>query len=170
MKNIFTLFTIGFCAFNSYAQISKAEIVATGLTCSMCSNAINKQLKKLPEVEKVDIDLNSNTFTILLRKNNTISPKILKESVQKAGFFVGSMLVTMDFDNQKIDDNIKLKKDNLNLVFIDTNPKILNGLTKFKILDKGYLVMKEFKKNLKSYSKYPSYLLDDEEDYHLKTL
>lgn len=155
---------------NSFAQISKAEIVATGLTCSMCSNAINKQLKKLPEVEKVDIDLNSNTFTILLKKNNTISPKVLKESVQKAGFFVGSMVVTIDFDNQKIDDNSKLKKDNLNLVFIDTNQKTLNGLTKFKVLDKGYLVMKDFKRNLKSYSKYSSYLIDNEDDYHLKTL
>jgi copper chaperone CopZ len=155
---------------NSFAQITKAEIVATGLTCSMCSNAINKQLKKLPEVENVAIDLNTNTFTISLKKNNNISPRILKESVQKAGFFVGSMIVTMDFDNQKIVDNSKLKKDNLNLIFIDTNSKTLNGLEKFKILDKGYLVMKDFKKNLKFYSKYASYNLDNEDDYHLKTL
>lgn len=159
-----------FCIFNSFAQITKAEIVATGLTCSMCSNAINKQLKKLPEVEKVDIDLNSNTFIVYLKKNNNISPKTLKESVQKAGFFVGSMIVTMDFDNQKINDNSKLKKDNLNLIFIDTNPKTLNGITKFKVLDKGYLVMKDFKKNLKLYSKYPSYNLDNENDYHLKSI
>jgi len=155
---------------NSFAQISKAEIVATGLTCSMCSNAINKQLKKLPEVENVAIDLNTNTFTVSLKKNNNISPKILKESVQKAGFFVGSMIITMNFDNQKIDENSKIKKDNLNLIFIDTNQKILNGLTKFKVLDKGYLVMKDFKKNLKIYSKYASYNLDNEDDYHLKPL
>ena len=154
----------------TFAQLSKVEIVATGLTCSMCSNAINKQLKKLPEIEKVDIDLNSNTFTLFLTKNNTISPKILKESVQKAGFFVGSMIVTMAFDNQKIDNNTKLKKDNLNLIFIDSNAKILNGLQKFKVLDKGYVVMKDFKKNQKLYSKYPTYLLENEDDYHLKTL
>ena len=152
------------------AQISKAEIVATGLTCSMCSNAINKQLKKLPEVEKVDIDLNSNTFTVYLKKNNTISPRILKESIQKAGFFVGSMLITMNFDNQKIADNSNIKKENLNLIFIDTEAKILNGLTRFKVLDKGYLVMKDFKKNAKQYVKYPSYLIDNEDDYHLKTI
>ncbi len=155
---------------NSFAQISKAEIVATGLTCSMCSNAINKQLKKLPEVENVAIDLNTNTFTVSLKKNSTITPRILKESVQKAGFFVGSMIVTINFDNQKIDENSKIKKDNLNLIFIDTNQKILNGLTKFKVLDKGYLVMKDFKKNLKIYSKYASYNLDNEDDYHLKPL
>ncbi len=170
MKNKVFLLLLLFCAFNSFAQITKAEIIATGLTCSMCSNAINKQLKKLPEVEKVDIDLNSNTFTISLKKNTTISPRILKESVQKAGFFVGSMLITIDLDNLKIDDNLKLKKDNLNLVFIDINPKTVNGLTRFKVLDKGYLVMKDFKKNLKVYAKYPTYGLENEDDYHLKLL
>ena len=36
----------------SNAQIVKAEIRATGLTCSMCSNAINKQLKALPNYEE----------------------------------------------------------------------------------------------------------------------
>lgn len=155
---------------NSFAQITKAEIVATGLTCSMCSNAINKQLKKLPEVEKVTIDLNTNTFIVSLKKNNSITPRILKESVQNAGFFVGSMNITISFDNQKISENSKLKKDNLNLIFIDSNTKTLNGMTKLKVLDKGYLVMKDFKKNLKLYSKYPTYLLDNEDDYHLKTL
>lgn len=155
---------------NSFAQISKAEIIATGLTCSMCSNAINKQLKKLPEVEKVTIDLNTNTFIVSLKKNNTITPRILKESVQNAGFFVGSMNIIISFDNQKISENSKLKKDNLNLIFIDSNTKTLNGMTKLKVLDKGYLVMKDFKKNLKLYSKYPTYLFDNEDDYHLKTL
>jgi len=46
------------------AQITKVEIMATGLTCSMCSNAINKQLKTIDEVENVDIDLNKNLFIV----------------------------------------------------------------------------------------------------------
>ena len=41
--------------YNVNAQISKAEIVATGLTCSMCSNAINKQLKSLTEVDLLSL-------------------------------------------------------------------------------------------------------------------
>ncbi|MBK8850443.1 MAG: heavy-metal-associated domain-containing protein [Saprospiraceae bacterium] len=53
---------------NADAQISKAEIVATGLTCSMCSNAINKQLKSLTDVDSVVIDLNTNTFVVHLKK------------------------------------------------------------------------------------------------------
>lgn len=72
---------------NTNAQISKAEIRATGLTCSMCSNAINKQLKSLPEVVNVETDLNTNTFTVTLVEGNTLSPKIFKEKVEKAGFY-----------------------------------------------------------------------------------
>ena len=57
---------------SAFAQLSRVDIVATGLTCSMCSNAINKQLKTLTDVEKVDIDLNTNTFVVFLKKNNQI--------------------------------------------------------------------------------------------------
>jgi copper chaperone CopZ len=154
----------------SNAQISKAEIVATGLTCSMCSNAINKQLKKLSDVEKVDIDLNTNTFTVFLKKGNVVSPRILKESIEKAGFFVGSMIVTMNFENQKIEDNSKIKKGNLNLIFLDPKTKTLSGITKLKVLDKGYVVLKEYKKLSKTYSKNTTYLFDNEDDYHLATI
>ncbi len=64
--------------FISNAQIAKVEIMATGLTCSMCSNAINKQLKTLAEVEKVDIDLNKNLFLITLKKDNQLTPKTFR--------------------------------------------------------------------------------------------
>jgi copper chaperone CopZ len=77
------------------AQITKVEIMATGLTCSMCSNAINKQLKTMSEVEKVDIDLNKNLFVVTLKNDNKLTPKAFKDKVEKAGFFVGSMVLFM---------------------------------------------------------------------------
>ena len=57
MKTIYILITSMVLMFslNSNAQIVKAEIRATGLTCSMCSNAINKQLKTVPEVVNVEL-------------------------------------------------------------------------------------------------------------------
>ena len=94
------------------AQISKAEIVATGLTCSMCSNAINKQLKSMPEVESVSTDLNTNTFTVQLKANNTLTPKALKNSIEKTGFFIGSLVLTVDLgvvngqENEKVQNQI----------------------------------------------------------------
>ena len=152
--------------FISNAQIAKVEIMATGLTCSMCSNAINKQLKTMAEVEAVDIDLNKNLFVIKLKAENKLTPKAFKDKVEKAGFFVGSMVLFMNFNNQPVEDNKHID----NYIFIDTKAQTLKGLTKVKLLDKGYVTTKEYKKLSKSFVKYSSYNNDNEQDFHLKAM
>jgi copper chaperone CopZ len=154
----------------SYAQIRKVEIIATGLTCSMCSNAINKQLKSLKEVDSVSTDLNTNTFTVYLKKDNALKPRVLKEGVEKAGFFVGSMVMTIAFDTVDAQENKMVKAGEVNYVVVDSKAKTLNGDTKIQVLDKGFVTSKEFKKLQKSYSKVPTYALENEDDYHIKTL
>ncbi len=163
-KTIFAilLLAIGIMA---NAQITKVEIMATGLTCSMCSNAINKQLKTISDVQKVDIDLNKNLFVIWLKTENKLTPKIFKDKVEKAGFFVGSMLLFINFNNQSVEDNKQIG----NYIFIDTKTQILNGLTKVKLLDKGYVTTKEYKKLAKFYLKYQSYSNYNEDTFHIKT-
>ena len=170
MKSTFLYLILFVFSLNANAQITKAEIVATGLTCSMCSNAINKQLKALAGVEKVETDLNTNTFTVFIKKDATITPRILKDRVEKAGFFVGSMVVTMSFENLKITDNLSVNENKLSLIFIDSKPKTLNGEVKLKILDKGFVTQKEFKKLSKLYAKYTSYSYENEDNYHIKPI
>ena len=148
------------------AQILKAEIVATGLTCSMCSNAIQKQLKALNEADSISTDLNSNTFTVYLKKENSLTPKTFKERVEKAGFFIGSMIVTMPFNNLKVENNTRAG----NYIFLDAKPQTINGPTKVKVLDKGFVTAKEYKKLLKTYSNSATYVLDNEEDFHFRIL
>ncbi len=157
-------------AMQANAQITKAELVATGLTCSMCSNAINKQFKSMPEVESVTTDLNSNTFTINLKKENTLTPKAFKDKVEKAGFFIGSLVLTMPFDNIKAADNIAYNNNNVSYIFLDTKTQTLQGEVKVKVLDKGFVTQKEYKKLIKSYSKYPSYAVNTDRNFHLKIL
>ena len=143
----------------SNAQIVKAEIRATGLTCSMCSNAINKQLKALPEVINVETDLNTNTFTVTLKEGNELSPKIFKEKVEKAGFFIGSLIITAKSET------------------VSKSPYILvndkkNDATEvqFQVVDKGYVTDKEFKKLSKSYKDIATYVTNNEDDFHIKIL
>ena len=158
------------CAIKVSAQITKAEIIATGLTCSMCSNAINKQFKTMPEVENVTTDLNSNTFTIYLKRGNKLTPKTLKDKVEKAGFFVGSLVLTMPFNNMKAADNVTYTTNDVSYIFVDTKTQILQGDVKVKVLDKGYITQKEYKKLETSYKKYPTYVLNTNNNFHLKTL
>jgi copper chaperone CopZ len=163
---ILLLFSIGF----ANAQILKAEIIATGLTCSMCSNAINKQLKKIADVDSVGTDLNTNTFIVYLKKDRNIQPRILKESVENPGFFVGAMVLTVQFNDLNSESKPTVKIDNSTLVFIDDQPEFSNEITKVKIFDKGYVTQKEYKKLLKSLSKHPTYAIENEDDYHLKII
>jgi copper chaperone CopZ len=143
----------------SNAQISKAEIKATGLTCSMCSNAINKQLKSMSEVDNVETDLNTNTFTVTLKEGNTLSPKVFKDKVEKAGFFIGSLILTAK--SEIVSES----------AYILVNEKKTTATeVEFQVVDKGYVTGKEFKKLSKSYKNIATYVADNEDDFHIKIL
>ena len=139
------------------AQIVKAEIRATGLTCSMCSNAINKQLKAMPEVANVETDLNTNTFTITLKEGNELSPKTFKEKVEKAGFFIGSLILTAKAETIK----------NGSYVLVNDKKNDASEV-QFQVVDKGYVTEKEFKKLSKSYKDIATYGANSEDDFHIK--
>lgn len=148
-----------FVSTKANAQISKAEIRTIGLTCSMCSNAINKQFKSLPEVVNVETDLNTNTFTITLKEVNTLSPKVFKDKVEKAGFFIGSLIVTTKSET--------IKQGGYVIVNTASN---INTEVQIQILDKGYVTEKEFKKLSKSLKNIETYALNNEDDFHIKII
>ncbi len=163
MKRIFFIYAV-LLINTANAQLKKVDVVATGLTCSMCSNAIYKQLQSINGVEKVEIDLNKNLFTIILKNEHNLTPKDFKDKVEKAGFFVGSMVLYISYLNLPIEDG----KQESNYIFIDTKPQTLNGEKQFRVLDKGYVTGKEFKKLSKAYVKYITYTTTNENDYHIK--
>ena len=170
MKTLKIIITIIFLlsVSNTFAQLTKVEIVATGLTCSMCSNAINKQLKSLTDVEKVDIDLNTNTFIVFLKDNNQITPEILKNKVEDAGFFVGEMILVLPFKNQIISENLAVYSPEMSFIFIDSKVKTLNGELKLQVLDKGYLTSKAFKKIAKLWKSDVNSSVEKQNVYHVK--
>ncbi len=159
-----------FTTIASYAQITKVEIMATGLTCSMCSNAINKQLKTLPEVERVSTDLNTNTFTVHLKKENQITPLILKQKVEKAGFFVGSMIVTLTLNHSKWENSVAITPEGSTYVFLDQKTNPGKEEVAVKVMDKGFITPKEYKKTAKALSKYPTYAAGDAKTFHVKMM
>lgn len=154
---------------SSYAQISKAEIIATGLTCSMCSNAINKQLKAMPEVEKVMIDLNNNTFVVNLKNNSLVTPQMLKSNIEKTGFFVGSMILTMDANKVEPKDNSSFKNASGTYVFVNPDEKAANEKLRLKVLNSGFVTKKEYKQSAKLLSKYIGFGTQ-EGTYYVKTI
>ena len=152
---------------NVFTQINIAEIVATGLTCSMCSNAINKQLYNLADVDSVSTDLNTNTFVVYLKKGNQLKPRVLKESVEKVGFSIGSLILFLPTDYLKTDSSNTVLLNGSTFILLNEELNKSDGETKLKIYDKGYVTQKEYKKLLKSL-KIASYPLNNEDDYHVK--
>ena len=170
MKKILTGSIILLGSLMANAQITKAELTATGLTCSMCSKATYKQLISLPEVEKVETDLNKTTFILHFKNGSTVNPVDLKKKVEAAGFSVGELVLVFNINNQKAENNTSFTQDNITYTFMDTKPGVLTGEVKVKILDKGFVVEKEYKKLLKMRKQYPTYAKTNNNLYHIKTL
>lgn len=61
----------------------KKYITITGITSDSCIDKISKILFSIPEIESINIDLNTNIFEIEL--NDHISNDILKNAIKSAG-------------------------------------------------------------------------------------
>lgn len=128
------------------AQFKNASLQATGLTCAMCSNAINKALQKLPFVESVKPDIKNSSFGIVFRSQAVVNLDAIKDAVEGAGFFVGGLQVTGSFSNLNAgaDGIVRIGKDWF-YVLNGTNRQ-LNGEVTFNLQDKAFLTAKSFKK------------------------
>ena len=63
MKKVFFIAMMVLGVISSQGTIYKASLQATGLTCAMCSNAINKALLQVPFVESVKSDIKTRHST-----------------------------------------------------------------------------------------------------------
>ncbi len=128
------------------AQLQKAEFQASGLTCSMCSNAINKALKTVPFIETVNTDLNKNIFEIIFKKNVPVDLDAIKKKVEDAGFSIAKFWVIADLHDQKINNDEHISIDGLSFDFMNVKAQTLNGSQRLQLIDKNYIPSKEFKK------------------------
>src|ERR1700712_4570426 len=101
MKNLIIITLLLFSVVAN-AQVKGVNIQASGLTCSMCSNAIFKALKTLDFVEKVDANIKTSSFDISFKPGAEIDFDKLKKKVEDAGFFVANFTVTYHCDGQAI--------------------------------------------------------------------
>jgi len=149
MKRLFLiaiLFSINFCA---NAQINKVSIQASGLTCSMCSNAINKALKSINYVDHVIANIKNSTFEIYFKSNAKVDFDQLKKKVEEAGFFVAKMDVSVMLNDVEVANDTHIEIENTMFHFMNVSNQKLTGEKTIQIIDKGYLTDKMYKKNNK---------------------
>lgn len=74
------------------AEIKKVTLVASGLTCSMCSKAIFKALTKLDFVEEVKVDIEQSKYILTFKSGKKVEIDQIKSAVADAGFGVQSLV------------------------------------------------------------------------------
>lgn len=146
MKNLIIIVFL-FVSVCAIAQVKEVTIQASGLTCSMCSNSIFKALKKLDFVDKVDANVKTSSFDISFKSNADIDFDKLKAKVEDAGFFVANFTVTYHFEALAISNDKHVNVGNSVFHFLNVKEGILSGDKKIRLLDKGFVSAKEFKKN-----------------------
>src|ERR1700685_312713 len=105
MKNIFLTIAMVSAGLAGWSQVEKIEFQASGLTCSMCSNAINKALKTVGFIENISVDLNKNIFEITVKKNQPADLDLILKKVEDAGFSLAKCWIWMDLHNLKIEND-----------------------------------------------------------------
>ncbi|HRI22648.1 MAG TPA: heavy-metal-associated domain-containing protein [Panacibacter sp.] len=149
MKKILWIVAILF-SLGANAQVTKATLTASGLTCSMCSKSIYEALKKVKTVESIKANIKESSYSIIFKKDAEISFDELKKAVEGAGFFVAQLKVVVNFDNTEIKNDTHILAGGLNFHFLNVQDQTLRGEKVLTVLDKNFVTSKEFKK----YSEY----------------
>lgn len=147
MKNLIIVIIFVLFSGVANAQVKAVTIQASGLTCSMCSNSIFKALKTLDFVDKVDANIKTSSFEIGFKPNAVVDFDKLKAKVEDAGFFVANFTITYNFDNLAISNDKHINVGNSVFHFLNVKDGLLSGDKKLRLLDKGFVSAKEFKKN-----------------------
>jgi copper chaperone CopZ len=145
MRHILILVAL-FIVQAAHAQFTRASITASGLTCSMCNNAINKALKNLPFVASVTANIKESSFIVSFREDVPMDIDQLKKSVENAGFSVAKMQLTGNFDRVKIKNDEHVEIGGRYFHFIHVTEQVLEGERTITIVDRNFLPAKEFKK------------------------
>ena len=146
MKTILLAIAIALLAVPSNAQFTKAVLQATGLTCAMCSNAINKALLEVPFVESVKADIKNSAFNMVFKQGQKVEIDALRKAVDDAGFSVGSLKMTGNFNEVKVENDKHVEIGNETFHFLNVNEQVLDGEKTITVVDKNFLTTKQFKK------------------------
>lgn len=145
MKKFFVILLI-LSAKLSMAQFTSANLQAAGLTCAMCSKAVNKSLEKLSFVQSVSADISSSSFTIGFKKDVSVDFDALQKAVSDAGFSIAKLKITGNFSAISVQNDTHVKIDDKTFHFLNISNQLLTGERTLIMADKNFVGAKEFKK------------------------
>lgn len=128
------------------AQFTKATIQASGLTCAMCTKAIDNALKELAFVEAVKPDIKNSAFAVVFKQGQEADIDALKKAVEDAGFFVAKFSITGSFNALEVRNDEHVSIGGKQYHFLNIKDQVLNGEKSLVLVDKNFLTPNGFKK------------------------
>lgn len=145
MNKLFVIISL-FAFFTGAAQVKKVKLQASGLTCSMCSNAISKSLRTIPYINNVKPDISTSTFEITFNSDAAVNFDAIRQKVESAGFFVAGFEAIVHVEGLGVKNDTHANVAGMVFHFLNVKDEALNGDISVKLLDKGYVTAKQFKK------------------------
>ncbi|MEO5685103.1 MAG: heavy metal-associated domain-containing protein [Chitinophagaceae bacterium] len=146
MKKIILFLLVAAMATAANAQFTRATIQASGLTCAMCSRAIDNALKELAFVGTVKPDIKNSAFAVVFKPGQEVNIDAVKKAVEDAGFFVAKFTITGDFNNTEVKNDEHVTIAGASYHFLNIKDQVLNGEKNLVIVDKNFLTPAAFKK------------------------
>jgi mercuric ion binding protein len=75
--------------FSLSAGASEIRVPVKGMVCGFCAQGVSKKLRSEQAVEKVDVDLESQTVTVKLKDGQELGDEHITELLDDAGFTSG---------------------------------------------------------------------------------
>jgi len=126
-------------------QIRSVTVQVGGLTCAMCSRAVQKSMEKVAFIKQVQPNFKTQEYTITFREGQSISLDEIKKSIEGAGFSVARFQLSAQFDNMIIRAGQPLALGAQHFYILNTADETLDGVRTLVIVEKGFLTAKGLK-------------------------
>lgn len=123
-----------------------AKVKVTGVTCSMCSNSVNKALSSLTFIDKIEVDLETAVFKLTFKPGGKVIMDDIKKKVEGAGFSVGELIADFNFDSVQISNDFHFLYQNNTYHFVNVKDQYLTKVVSLRFVDRGLTSAKEHKR------------------------
>ena len=100
-QRIFIIMLLGLFATPAYAEGANYQIRVDGLACPYCAYGVEKKLKQIDGVKKIDVDLDKGLVAVDVAEGTTLTEPQMKKLFKDAGFTYRSMKTIPVTKNKK---------------------------------------------------------------------
>jgi copper chaperone CopZ len=137
----------------SLAGLIWVEVGVNGLTCSVCTQSVERSISRLEFVESVSMSLEKTEGRIYLKKGATVDLKKIAKAVVNAGFSVRFVRFAISFHDVAIEGDGSFVYQGQSYQWLQLQSSPAKGEIILKLVDEGFMPKKEsalWKKKIES--------------------